>query len=119
MKLDPLFCCLRFYNYRKVVLYSFFSLWGSRLTSDAKKRARIKFRCSTPKTSEWLELLESASSAEEAPSLSVLRDKAMLALVVRRLVTGDPRARHLTVQHLSRYDPQLPRALVMVRVFLV
>ena len=94
-------------------------MYDSQITGDAKRRARIKFRGSAPKTSEWLELLNSISpvqTAGESSSLFVLRDKAMLTLVVRRLVTGDPRARHLTVEHLSRYDPQLPRALIMVRI---
>lgn len=51
----------------------------------------------------------------ENSSFFVLRDKAMLVLVVRRLLAGDPRSRHLTVGNLARYDPELPKALVMVR----
>lgn len=65
---------------------------------------------------DWLQLLKPVSPLDAGDGFFVLRDKAMLVLVVRRLLTGDPRARHLTVEHLSRYDPHLPRALVMVRL---
>ncbi|KAH9283676.1 Ribonucleases P/MRP protein subunit POP1 [Echinococcus granulosus] len=87
-----------------------------RLTGDAKRRARIKFRCFAPMTKDWLQLLKPVLLPTAGDGFFVLRDKAMLVLVVRRLLTGDPRARHLTVEHLSRYDPRLPRALVMVKL---
>ncbi|KAM7536965.1 hypothetical protein Aperf_G00000065612 [Anoplocephala perfoliata] len=96
-----------------------------KLTGDAKRRARIKFRSSPPTSKNWLELIKPlqppvpTSYADEGAENSfffVLRDKAMLVLVVRRLLTGDPQARHLTVDHLARYDPELPRALVMVKL---
>ncbi|VDK23408.1 unnamed protein product [Taenia asiatica] len=87
-----------------------------RLTSDAKRRARIKFRCFAPMSKDWLELLKPVSPPAAGDGFFVLRDKAMLVLVVRRLLAGDPRAKHLTVEHLSRYDPRLPRALVMVKL---
>nr|CDS26716.1 ribonucleases P:MRP protein subunit POP1 [Hymenolepis microstoma] len=100
---------------------------NGKLTGDAKRRARIKFRCSPPTTKDWLELMEpfhpsvptsqgGGDGTAENSFFFVLRDKAMLALVVRRLLAGDPRARHLTVDHLSRYDPDLPRALVLIYV---
>ncbi|KAL5109894.1 Ribonuclease P/MRP protein subunit POP1 [Taenia crassiceps] len=89
---------------------------NGRLTSDAKRRARIKFRCFAPGSKDWLQLLKPVSLLAPGEDFFVLRDKAMLVLVVRRLLGGDPRAKHLTVEHLSRYDPRLPRALVMVKL---
>uniref|UniRef100_A0A5K3EKB0 HECT domain-containing protein n=1 Tax=Mesocestoides corti TaxID=53468 RepID=A0A5K3EKB0_MESCO len=90
-----------------------------RLTSDAKRRARIKFRNSAPTSNDWLRLMQSCQVVPEDVQDSfyfVLRDKAMLVLVVRRLLAGDPQARHLTVEHMTRYDPLLPRALIMVKL---
>lgn len=104
-----MFCMARFTFYR--------------LTGDAKRRARIKFRSAAPSTKEWLRLIHYSSSCTiddgsdaQVPSSSffVLRDKALLVLVVRRLFAGDPRTRHLTLDHLKRYNQLLPRALIMV-----
>ncbi|VDM16282.1 unnamed protein product [Hydatigera taeniaeformis] len=89
---------------------------NGQLTSDAKRRARIRFRCAAPMSKDWLQLLEPVSPRTEGEGFFVLRDKALLVLVVRRLLSGDPRARHLTVEHLSRYDPRLSRALIMVKL---
>lgn len=101
----------------------------SGLTGDAKRRARSKFRTSLPTTDDWRNLIDNSISRHD-PSLVpaslendeckrtpffVLRDKAMLVLVVRRLLAGDARAR-LTLEHLTRYHPDLPQALVLVRL---
>ncbi len=93
-------------------------LFSSRLTGDAKRRARVKFRSAAPSSKDWQRLVNSYLPEEPAlSSFFVLRDKAMLVLVIKRLLAGDPRARHLTMTHLERYDPQLSQGLVMVCVY--
>ncbi|BHF65938.1 Ubiquitin-protein ligase E3A [Sparganum proliferum] len=90
--------------------------------SNTKRRSRTRFRAVVPTATDWRKLIAMSVSCGDDPACAaddnnffVLRDKAMLVLVVKRLLADDPRAR-LTVDHLSRYHPQLPRALFLVKL---
>uniref|UniRef100_A0A0X3PBU7 Ribonucleases P/MRP protein subunit POP1 n=2 Tax=Schistocephalus solidus TaxID=70667 RepID=A0A0X3PBU7_SCHSO len=95
---------------------------GVHLKGNTKRRSRTRFRAVVPTATEWKKLTGVSVTCGGDPvppaddnGFFVLRDKAMLVLVLKRLLEGDPRA-CLTVDHLSRYHPQLPKALFLVKL---
>ncbi|KAF8562204.1 hypothetical protein P879_04539 [Paragonimus westermani] len=74
-----------------------------------------RFGTSHPFSAPWNELLNRYLPPDDKRCYFVLRDPAVLRLVVQRMVSGEPRAR-LTIEHLTRYDVALPWALILVRI---
>ncbi|CAL8090806.1 unnamed protein product [Calicophoron daubneyi] len=71
-----------------------------------------------PYSFSWGELVTQSTpcpGTDDSTDWFVLRDPALLRLVVHRMISGDLRAR-VDVSQLARYHPALPKALIPIRI---
>ncbi|KAF7233537.1 hypothetical protein EG68_11085 [Paragonimus skrjabini miyazakii] len=90
------------------------------LTANSRRPPKLRpdyarFGTSHPFSAPWNELLYRYLPSDDKRCYFVLRDPAVLRLVVQRMISGEQRAR-LTIEHLTRYDVALPWALILVRI---